>query len=227
MISGDQVGDQVWDQVEAQVGDQVRAQVFGAHDAGWLSWISFFYEAVGLECCAPARGLMALAQTCGWWAPYRDACIIQHRHTHVYFDDLKRLHRDDGPAVLYRDGFSVFSLHGVRVPERVVLAPETITLAEISAETNAEVRRIMIERYGPGKYLQESGAKLLDMDSLTLEGSACRALMEDSAGDRWLVGTDGSTKRVYHMPVPAEAQTCSEAHAMIAGFPENRLLAES
>ena len=85
-----------------------------------------------------------------------------------------------------------------------------------------------IERMGPAKYMQEAGSKLIDMATLTLVGSAPRALMEDAVGNLWLVGTDGSTKRVYTMSVPREAKTCAEAHRLISGLDnESRLIAEA
>jgi hypothetical protein len=37
-------------------------------------------------------------------------------------------------------------------------------------------------------------------------GSMPRALMVDKQGQRWLVGTDGSTKRVYYMRAPRRCQ---------------------
>jgi len=58
-------------------------------------------------------------------------------------------------------------------------------------------------------------------------GSMPRALMEDKQGQRWLVGTDGSTKRVYYMRAPREANTCAEAHSALAGFDENQIIASS
>jgi hypothetical protein len=47
----------------------------------------------------------------------------------------------------------------VTVPEDVVTNPSSITVARIDAEDNAEVRRVMLERYGEARYLQNSGAK--------------------------------------------------------------------
>ena len=42
-----------------------------------------------------------------------------------------------------------------------------------------------------------------------------------------MIATDSSTEEVYHIPVPREARTCSEAHGMIAGFDENKIAAQS
>jgi hypothetical protein len=105
--------------------------------------------------------------------------------------------------------------------------PETITLDEIMGTENAEYRRVLIQKMGPGEYLKRSDAQLVDMDSLTLTGSAPRALMRDKFGQMWLVGTDGSTARVYTMPVAEDARTCREAHDSISGFSETRIIEEA
>jgi len=139
----------------------------------------------------------------------------------------RRLHCEDGPT-LESDIENLYFWHGVLVPAFVVTRPDWITLDHIRKESNLEVQRIMIERFGAGKYLVETKAQLLDMDSLTLVGSAPRMLVEDEKGNRWLCGTDGSTGRCYTMAVPREATTCSEAHRMISGLDsEARLVAEA
>lgn len=86
----------------------------------------------------------------------------------------------------------------------------------------------MRERFGEGKYLAACGAKLIDADGgiAGSRGAQPRVLLEDDEGLRWLVGTDGSTRRVYHMQVPPTATTCREAHEAISGLSEARCLAE-
>ena len=113
--------------------------------------------------------------------------------------------------------------HGVRVPEHVIMQPETITLDQIKAEKNAEVRRIMRERYGDGRYLAEIGAKVIDTDSVPTDalapraGSITRALIEDDDGLRFLVGSDGSTARVYYMECDNRnpPATCVQAYEQL------------
>ncbi len=74
----------------------------------------------------------------------------------------------------WADGFGVYSVHGVQIPfnkRYIVDQPHLITVEAIDAEANAEIRRVMIERYRPGAevsgagaYLVDGGAKLLDRD---------------------------------------------------------------
>lgn len=59
------------------------------------------------------------------------------------------MHADDGPALAFRDGYSVYAFQGVRVPEQVIMAPESITKQDILEESNAEVKRVMMQRIGP------------------------------------------------------------------------------
>jgi hypothetical protein len=46
----------------------------------------------------------------------------------------------------------------------VIEQPASITVAEIDAEQNAEVRRVMMERFGMARFIRESGAAVLDHD---------------------------------------------------------------
>ena len=57
---------------------------------------------------------------------------------------------------------NLYFLHGVMVPAFVVVKPEWITLNHIETETNAEVRRIMIGRYGYERYLNDAKAVCVD-----------------------------------------------------------------
>src|ERR1019366_1085026 len=66
-------------------------------------------------------------------------------------DQQRRLHGETGPAFAWLDDVRDYYWHGVNVPAHVIEHPEKITVAEIEAQTNAEVRRVMTERYGLGR----------------------------------------------------------------------------
>ena len=75
----------------------------------------------------------------------------------------RRLHCESGAAV-ESDVELLYFWHGVLVPAHVVVEPHTITVREIETEDNAEVRRVMIERYGAARYIVDSGAELIHKD---------------------------------------------------------------
>lgn len=120
------------------------------------------------------------------------------------------LHRDDGPAVSYADGLKLWYVNGVKVDEQIVMNPQTQTIEQIRSEENAEVRRIRIERYGWEAYLDNAGAKVLDVRTNEIEQTK-EALMDAGEDGRVLVCACPSTARVYAMRVPAEITTCAEA----------------
>jgi hypothetical protein len=79
----------------------------------------------------------------------------------------------------------------------------------------------LIERMGPDKYLEKTGAKIVDADTTFTDQiggeGVPRALMEDKEGRKFLVASDGGTGRVYYMQVPKECSTCVEASNALAG----------
>ncbi len=184
-----------------------------------------------------ARHWLRLAQISGYRWMHAEFCIVSERPIRLVTEQVRDgsdhgvthvAHCEDGPTHLWADGFAIWHWHGVRVPQHVIESPQTITLSEIRAEANAEVRRVMRERYGIARYLRDTGAKLLDTDyEGAREGAAPRALLQDDDGDRWLVGTDGSTGRVYYMAIVDDVSTCRAAHASICGFDEKRIICKS
>ena len=159
----DRAGGQVRDLVKGQVWDQVIAQVWGSHESGWLSFYDYFYRVAGLEVVERLSGLIELAQCCGWWAPYRNMAILQHRHCELHLNAAHQIHNERGAAVLYRDGLAVWALNGVRVPRWLVETPaEQIDPLAFSKEENAQIRREIVRKVGVERLCAKLGSKILD-----------------------------------------------------------------
>jgi hypothetical protein len=154
---GASVRDSVWD----SLGDSV----YGQHDAHWLGFYEYFRDICGLATeTDKLAGLIRLAKSAGWVIPHKNICWVSERHNILERDDRGRLHNLTGPAVAYPDGWSIYAVHGVRVPEYVIMSPETITVENIDSEQNAEVRRVMVDRYGADRYLVDSNAVEVHQD---------------------------------------------------------------
>ncbi len=89
-------------------------------------------------------------------------CIISDRPEVLLVDDQNRPHCSDGPFCKWRDGSALYAWHGARVPQWVIEHPEQITPEDIHKEENAEVRRVMLERYGFERFFKENGGTLVD-----------------------------------------------------------------
>jgi hypothetical protein len=202
---GDSVRDSVWDSVwdsvgasvrasvRASVGDSVRdsvrdsvwASVYGQHDAAWLAFYKYFHDEVGLtEQTEKLSGLWMLAKSAGWALPHQNICWVSERHNILERDERGRLHSVSGPACAYPDGWAIYAVHGVRVPADIIEDRQSITVSRIEAESNAEVRRVMIDLYGPKRYLADSGA----------------AVVQELPADHYLIGL--RTARLLRKEVP-------------------------
>lgn len=108
---------------------------------------------------------------------------------------------------------------GVNVDRRVAFHPESIRVEEVLGERNAERRRVMLDRYGYGRFLEDSNAEILDRDR---DPGGPRQLMRVALeGDEDLVALScfcPSTGRQYIIRVPPTTPTCRHAAAWIAGF---------
>ena len=163
-----------------------------------------------------------LGKTCGLAVLFWDWAFISAK-PEFKVDDRGLLHCENGPSVRYTDGFSVFYLHGIHVPEKVVMSPETITVSEIESEINVELRRMMIERYGQERYLMNSGAEEIHRDDFGI------LYRKDFPEDQSLVMVkvvnstpepDGSFKD-YFLRVPPEMERAKQAVAWTFGKEEN------
>jgi hypothetical protein len=193
------------DAIESQGRQKAWDACYGSHDASWLGFYEFFRDEVGYEKCNELNGLIGAAKTMGWFWPFESLCIATDRHEAIHLDERERLSNKTGPAVKYRDGFSIFAVNGVQVPRDIVENPAGITVERVLKERNAEVRRIMLsDGFMPrDKFMKDSGAKLIAEDDF---GKLYRVQHKTEDGSELTVSgvevVDGTvkpdgTRRVY------------------------------
>jgi hypothetical protein len=132
--------------------------------------------------------------------------------------------------MVFTDGLAMWSIHGVRVPQRVVESPETLTVKEIQAEANSELQRVMLDQFGWDRYLEETGAILHASDVDPASRGTLRALYRFPLQGRMaqvLVCTCDSTGKTFHLEVPPGVDTCQQAAAWLADETELELLIQS
>jgi hypothetical protein len=141
----------------------------GAH---WCAWEVFYdyCNEIGVRYTDEQRGLLNLwmeqSKHCHWWFPYDGIVLASERPTTLTVDNRGRLHSESGQAIGYSDGWGLYVHHGVQIPADIIEDPESITIDRIGGEANAEIRRVMIERYGSARYLIDSGAKIVHRDAV-------------------------------------------------------------
>ena len=166
----------LWDSLEASLRDSLRASLevslraslrdslrdsrinpqytywWGQMDLYWVAYYRFCEE-LGVTYAPDAhdglRIMDEIGRSCGWWYPRDGVCIACERPETIRMTgDFRQLHCADGPAVRFRDGWSLYYWHGVRVPEKLILHPDAYTRDDYLRETNAEIRRAAKEILG-------------------------------------------------------------------------------
>lgn len=119
-----------------------------------------------LNCAHDARRwdvFQALTQSCGWFIPLEQTCIVCDRPISFSYDSDYRLHAEEKPAIQFADGYSLYAHHGVTIPERYgLLHPREWQAQWILEEENAEVRRVLIQGIGYARVCQDLQAEELD-----------------------------------------------------------------
>ena len=182
------------------------------------------------EWIAGARALRALAEDLArrylFVAQVGQDVIVCRVPIKVHLDGAGRIHREDGPAVVYQNNECAHYLHGVFLPENWYYVRETTSAMDILSLTNLELRRTLIERMGMDRFLEETNAELRSSDdygSLYTIRRNMHLFGLWSQGDELVVlvrllnstpepGTD-DVFREYLVQVPPEMQTPRQAVA--------------
>jgi hypothetical protein len=200
--------------------------------SAWDCYLTAARDVLGLN--LPPHEKYAAWEECAQLGGFRlmhpEFCMVSDFPERLSKDEQNRPHCDDGPSHRWRDGWSLWFIHGVAVTEQIVMRPDTLTIAQIDGETNAEVRRVMIQRYGIARYVQESGAEVVHElpDNYFLKGlQGARLLRKPRPGDSDLIvcqvrnstpEPDGSVKP-YFLRIDPRAyggEAARNCHAAIA-----------
>src|SRR6476661_841283 len=104
-----------------------------------------------------------LLEECGWILPFEKVCLVCDRPLHIRFDAENRLHAEGEAAIAFGDGYSLYFHHGVKLPEKYGKVHPDLWQSEwLLSESNAEIRRLLIDRIGYDRICCELQAVELD-----------------------------------------------------------------
>lgn len=112
------------------------------------------------------RALGQIAERVEWFVPHEGVCWLGERPDTLSTDRQGRLHCVSGPALRYRDGFTLFAYKGAAVPSWIIAHPERISLRWIDAEIDPTVRHAMIDILTPKRFVEAGGADVVATDGI-------------------------------------------------------------
>lgn len=162
--------------------------------AGWAAYVDF--EQNVLNVTRPSTDCARwVAENTSWWWPHEAYVVASEFPIQIHFDEQRRLHNPDGPAFEWGDGFKGYYWQDVKVPEKVIMDPDSITVQEVLEEKNAEVRRCMLAKVGWEKLVTSEVAEIIDADTVQTtklkfgpgEAHLLREWIETNGFDKFLV----------------------------------------
>jgi hypothetical protein len=158
------------EEIIARAADLALDRCCHGPSAGRSFWQDAVYTVLPSGVFSPGGRVHDAIDASRWWFTHRDFILVADPPSQVHRESLApgssrqiaRVHRLDGPAMLWPDGWSIYAMRGMEVPAVIIEHPETITVAAIEKEQNAELRRILIERYGWQRYIGDCGANVVD-----------------------------------------------------------------
>ncbi|MBO3739182.1 DUF6745 domain-containing protein [Actinoplanes flavus] len=204
-------------------GPAVLDAVYGQHDGTWLSTFEAAAKvSPGADLMTGLAGLARVARHSGWWWAFERVAVLSERPVTLARDNVGRLHRGEGPAMEFADGYGLWAWRGMPIPSDLAAELPSLTVDRVRQETNAEIRRVMLEHFGYERYLSEAGARKVGTDET---GTLWRLDLRD---DEPLVMVEvinstpepDGTSRVYWLRVPPETRTAREGVAWTFGLTE-------
>ncbi|MEH2381112.1 MAG: DUF6745 domain-containing protein [Nostoc sp.] len=155
----EQIEDQSW-LIEVQLNNSFRLENHG----NWMDGNDFCISVLNIiHPQQEWKRFKSLIQECGWVFAYDDICIVCDRPLHLRFDNENRLHAEGEPAIEFIDGYSLYSYHGVTLPEKYgKIHPQQWQAEWLLSEENAELRRVLIQGIGYARICEELQAIELD-----------------------------------------------------------------
>jgi hypothetical protein len=208
----------------ANLGDNleyIRTYLWGQMDAYWVAYYLFPYEKIRpIYNDKDMEKLLLwadLARSCSWWYSYENICFVCDRPEVIKKDDEGRLHCENGPALSFIDGYSVYTWHGTNIPGEWISNPDSLTAEKAITWNNIEQRRCACEILGWAKILDHLNAVTINEHPDKEIGKLLEVDLPDSGRERFLLVRCG-TGRDFAIPVPPEMETAHQANAWTYGL---------
>lgn len=185
----------------------------GAWSAGWCANVNCLVEEFDWNGDTLPRFRMEerLAKSCFLVEWGEDFVTIIDRPEAIRMQD-NVLHCENGPAIVFRDGWSVYSWRGTRVPKEWIEGKPSVTDA-INHE-NVEMRRCAAEIIGWNVVLEELNARSIDKNENPMIGEVLEVDLPDIGTERFLRVMCG-TKREFALPIPPDIGDARSAQAWL------------
>jgi len=153
-------------QLSQSIGDILCSHAFRmviCYYGSLYGWFDFCVSELQVKSSPIGKICQAIQEHCGGVYASPEVCLVYDRPCKLSFDTQGHLHAEGEPAIQYTDGFCVYAYRGVRIPEQYgKVLPKDWKSEWLLSETNAELRRVLIQGIGYERICQELQAVEID-----------------------------------------------------------------
>jgi len=135
----------------------------GQFFAYWTCWRKYM-EFIGVKTDCPDADIIDDQIHFGPIYPLESFCVVTEHPEEIHRRGTV-IHKDGGPAIVYRDGTKIWMLNGVRIPQWLAETPAAkIDARDFAKIENAEIRREFIRKVGIERICRDLHTEVLDKD---------------------------------------------------------------
>jgi hypothetical protein len=153
----------------------------------------------------------------GFRVMHEDFCMVCDFPEILKVDAENRPHCETGPSHRWRDGWSLYHWHGVKIPAEWIENRASLTPQMALTWENVEQRRAACEILGWTNILKSLDSKIIDTDNDPEIGELVEVEIPEIGREKFLRVLCG-TGRQFALPVPPEMTTALEAQAWTWGM---------
>jgi hypothetical protein len=161
---------ELWNYVCETIGEKINfiaPYLCGSLDSFVFSFYDYFLEVADIKIepeLLQKYEIWKKTMDLGYIYPFDDVCLLSEKPI-KYMLNKNILHCENGPAIEFADGWSIYMLNGVRMKKEYVMTPwNELDPTCILKETNAEVRRELVRKIGIERVCDSLGSEVLDTE---------------------------------------------------------------
>lgn len=165
----EKVTDRVLAKAYAKVYDNKLEYFYSARSNMWLSWYGYLEYFVSevikeeQENCKELYNFINHSKEFHQVYTFEDIAIVCNFPKEIHVNENGDLHNLNGPALSYRDGFSLYASNGIEMKEEYILTPASkITGKMYIEEENADMKREILRKAGLNRIFKQLNPKTLD-----------------------------------------------------------------
>ena len=193
---------------------------------GWWYWgivfVNFFFDICKLKLAKDimerAEAYRKVCESVNYIWPNRDFVIVCDRPEAIHRDADGRLHNPDGKSIVYKDGWGLCHLHGVKFTDEQLAKAKTAAVQELLSWPDIEQRASILRDRSLEQLLREAKATVIDETDECGGYKLWEVDMGLRAKARAMTYNGWSGGKPYAKFVPSDSTKCLETIASLRGI---------